>query len=103
MAVFDYWLRQLDNNERFSTDANWSSKLKVRDVAVVCLEAMAGREFFPAIGSTKRHEVLHIISHATSEEVFRYSLTLYDEEEVGRIRFAIDCWRDGYEKGQQKA
>ena len=73
-AQLQFWWKHLENNDYSPTDASWASKVKVRDAAVFCLETMAGMEFFPAVGNSKRHEVAGMISYKAGDEVFRDSI-----------------------------
>lgn len=99
---FKFWLDQLQNDSLLERGEGGLASVRVRDVAIICLEAMAGMEFLPA-GGGNRHEVAGIVSHKLGDDVFRYSVTKYETREISSIRFAIQCWLNGYLKGQSGA
>lgn len=84
------WARLLDVDRPLKTDGTLGNGLKVREVALTCIEELSGESFYPVKGSEA--SMREILSTTRNGEVERFHIAAILPEDLPAIRKAIQKW-----------
>lgn len=84
------WLKLLRNNSTISVSDDLDKNIKVCEIALVCIEGIAGNSFYP--GKNQSAHTRDILSVAINEDVHRFVITSIDPKDIPQIHAKIQTW-----------
>lgn len=84
---WSYWRKQFETNTNIVMASNSSTKIRVRDMALLFLETMARESFLNATNHS--YMVEEIVSISVNNEIYRYCITFCPDTEFNTVKASL--------------
>jgi hypothetical protein len=91
----------LSDKDNIQATGDLSSKIQVRDVALVCIEELTGESFLLP-NKTYPVKAIFLYKQKSDDRVWRFSIPTLSDDEFKQVQLRINLWINDFKKNKGK-